>query len=140
MGILGNLAGNTSNLKKCKWCGRTYDAYESYASTTSFCSEKCEKEYGDDRFGPSDDPELETVDRDRTKLNLINKNNGIGLQDELYDEVVEFITSYQKISVSMLQRKFTIGRNRAQRIMDQLEKEIKVYPIDLNKEYQVLLF
>ena len=41
--------------------------------------------------------------------------------DELFDDVVAFIAQEQKCSISMLQRKFSIGYNRSARIVDELE-------------------
>ena len=42
--------------------------------------------------------------------------------DPLYDEVVDLITSTNKASASMIQRKFKVGYNRAGRIIDELEE------------------
>ncbi|MGD0756815.1 MAG: hypothetical protein ABR927_17335 [Bacteroidales bacterium] len=69
MGILGSISGNASKWIKCKWCGKSFDTFDSYDSSTDFCSEKCEKEYGDDRFGPEDNyaPEPEIVYKAITK-------------------------------------------------------------------------
>ena len=45
-------------------------------------------------------------------------------EDEpLYNEIIDFITETGKCSASMLQRKFSIGYNRAARIVDKLEAE-----------------
>lgn len=41
--------------------------------------------------------------------------------DPLYDEVVAFITEKRKVSVSLLQRHFSIGYNRSARIVEGLE-------------------
>lgn len=43
--------------------------------------------------------------------------------DELFDEIVEFLKEQEFISVSMLQRKFRIGFNRAARLMEELEEK-----------------
>lgn len=42
--------------------------------------------------------------------------------DEMYEEVLEFVLTKKDVSVSMLQRQFRIGYNRAARIVDTLEK------------------
>lgn len=47
-----------------------------------------------------------------------DKNDDV---DELFDDVVAFIAQEQKCSISMLQRKFSIGYNRSARIVDELE-------------------
>ncbi|MGY3777524.1 DNA translocase FtsK [Isobaculum melis] len=44
-------------------------------------------------------------------------------QDEYYDQVLELMVEQGNISVSVLQRKFNIGYNRAARIVDQLEEQ-----------------
>lgn len=41
-------------------------------------------------------------------------------RDELFDEVVTYVAQQQKGSSSMIQRKFSVGYNRAARILDQL--------------------
>ena len=64
MGILGSISGDVSKWIKCKWCEKSFDTFDSYDSSTDFCSEKCEKEYGFDRFGPTEDSELEIVNKE----------------------------------------------------------------------------
>ncbi len=51
------------------------------------------------------------------------QHNDLGELDELFDEVVEFVTSSGNTSVSSIQRRFRVGFNRAARIMDQLEDQ-----------------
>lgn len=41
--------------------------------------------------------------------------------DEIFEEVVEFIIEQQRVSVSLIQRTFRVGFNRASRIFDELE-------------------
>lgn len=41
----------------------------------------------------------------------------------LFDDVVEFVLSTGNTSTSYVQRKFSVGFNRAARIMDQLEEQ-----------------
>lgn len=43
--------------------------------------------------------------------------------DELFDEVVAFITETRKVSISSIQRKFRIGYNRSARLVDQLQAQ-----------------
>ena len=51
------------------------------------------------------------------------KGGGTGSaeDDPLYDEIVAFITEKRKVSVSLLQRHFSIGYNRSARIVEGLE-------------------
>jgi DNA segregation ATPase FtsK/SpoIIIE, S-DNA-T family len=48
--------------------------------------------------------------------------------DDRYEEAVEIVTSERKASVSMLQRKMTIGFARAGRLIDQMERRGVVGP------------
>ncbi|RME61480.1 MAG: DNA translocase FtsK [Candidatus Dadabacteria bacterium] len=60
--------------------------------------------------------------------------------DPLYDSIVEFIVQKGSASVSMIQRRFRIGYNRAARIMDTLEQEGIVGPSEgASKQRKVLL-
>ncbi|MBM6829845.1 DNA translocase FtsK 4TM domain-containing protein [Anaerotignum lactatifermentans] len=59
--------------------------------------------------------------------------------DEFYEQAVELIIEKEKASVSMLQRQFRIGYNRAARLMDELEKRGMVGPEDGSKPRKVLI-
>ncbi|AME01659.1 hypothetical protein A9Z64_05970 [Moraxella osloensis] len=50
--------------------------------------------------------------------------------DPLYDEVVRFIREGGKVSASSIQRKFSIGYNRAARLIDRMEAEGIVSSVD----------
>ena len=62
-----------------------------------------------------------------------------GSEDELFDQVVEFITREQKCSVSLLQRHFRIGYQRASRIVEELENHGFIGPQNGAKSRQVYL-
>ncbi len=62
----------------------------------------------------------------------------MGNLDELYEEAARLVVSSQQGSTSSIQRKFSIGYNRAGRIMDQLEASGIVGPADGSKPRQVL--
>ncbi|MCX7724012.1 MAG: DNA translocase FtsK 4TM domain-containing protein [Thermodesulfovibrio sp.] len=49
-------------------------------------------------------------------------------KDELYEAVIEYAKQVGEISISLIQRKFKIGYNRAARIMDLLEEDGLVGP------------
>ena len=59
--------------------------------------------------------------------------------DPLYKEVLLFIAKTQKASASLLQRRFKIGYNRAARIIDMLEEDGYIGPVDDSKPRKVFL-
>ena len=59
--------------------------------------------------------------------------------DPLYKEVLLFIAKTQKASASLLQRRFKIGYNRAARIIDMLEEDGYIGPVDGSKSRKVFL-
>ena len=50
--------------------------------------------------------------------------------DVVYDEAMEFVTQKGSASISLIQRRFRIGYNRAARIIEQMEREGVVGPSD----------
>jgi DNA segregation ATPase FtsK/SpoIIIE, S-DNA-T family len=60
-------------------------------------------------------------------------------RDELFDDAARIVVFNQMGSTSMIQRKFSIGYNRAGRIMDQLEVAGVVGPSEGSKARQVLI-
>ncbi len=60
-------------------------------------------------------------------------------RDEYFDDAARIVVLNQQGSTSMIQRKFSIGYNRAGRIMDQLEAAGIVGPSDGSKARKVLL-
>jgi len=57
--------------------------------------------------------------------------------DDLFEEAARLVVTTQQGSTSSIQRKFSIGYNRAGRIMDQLEAAGVVGPVDGSKPRQV---
>ena len=66
--------------------------------------------------------------------------SGININDldPLYDEVVDLITSTNKASASMIQRKFKVGYNRAGRIIDELEETGVIQKADNGRDWIVI--
>ncbi|MCX8023149.1 MAG: DNA translocase FtsK 4TM domain-containing protein [Syntrophorhabdaceae bacterium] len=60
------------------------------------------------------------------------------IEDEKYREAVEFVIEKQEASISMIQRRFKIGYNRAARIVERMEREGIVGPSDGVKPREVL--
>ncbi|RLA98096.1 MAG: DNA translocase FtsK, partial [Deltaproteobacteria bacterium] len=59
--------------------------------------------------------------------------------DEKYEEAVAFVMEVGQASVSLLQRRFKIGYNRAARIIERMEREGIVGPSDGVKPREVLI-
>lgn len=60
-------------------------------------------------------------------------------EDELYPEAVQLVVEMQTASVSMLQRRFRIGYNRAARLIDEMEANNIVGPHEGSKPRTVLI-
>lgn len=59
-------------------------------------------------------------------------------QDLIYDQVVAFVVDNQRVSVSLVQRHFKIGYNRAARIVEAMEAAGVVSPMKANGNRDVL--
>lgn len=59
--------------------------------------------------------------------------------DEKYDEAVAFVAEIGQASISLIQRRFRIGYNRAARIVEKMEQEGVVGPSDGVKPREVLV-
>ncbi len=60
-------------------------------------------------------------------------------QDELTEDAIAFIFKSKQASVSMLQRRFRIGYNRAARIIDEIEDKGIIGPSDGSRPRQLLI-
>ena len=67
------------------------------------------------------------------------KRGGAEPQDELTEDAIAFILKSGQASVSMLQRRFRIGYNRAARIIDEIEDKGIIGPSDGSRPRQVLI-
>jgi len=63
----------------------------------------------------------------------------LGKKDPLYEEAARLVVGSQQGSTSSIQRRFSIGYNRAGRIIDQLEASGVVGPFEGSKARQVLV-
>lgn len=66
-------------------------------------------------------------------------SSGAAERDELFDEAARIIVRHQQGSVSLLQRRLSIGYSRAARLVDQLEEAGIVGPFDGSKAREVLI-
>ncbi|MGR3741504.1 DNA translocase FtsK [Companilactobacillus sp. DQM5] len=84
----------------------------------------------DETMIPSDEPEVDDSQKSNDEKNNI---------DEYWYEALELIISQQSASVSMLQRRFQIGYNRAARMVDSMEDKGLVGPSEGSKGRKVLI-
>ena len=66
------------------------------------------------------------------------ENSADELDDEKYKEALEFVMEKGEASISMIQRRFRVGYNRAARIIERMEEEGVVGPSDGVKPREVL--
>ena len=92
----------------------------------SWVKEQQEAVYNEDMIPSKNDSENQTDGEDEP-------------EDEFYDQAVALVRKQQSASVSMLQRRFRIGYNRAARIMDAMEAKGIVGPSEGSKPRQVLI-
>lgn len=91
----------------------------------SFIKEQAEADY-DDYFDPG-----EVSDSD-------HGSNGAPEGDPLFEEAKALVLETQKASASMLQRRLSVGFNRATRLMDELEEAGVIGPAEGTKPRKVL--
>lgn len=60
-------------------------------------------------------------------------------RDEFFDEAMKIVCQFKRASSSLLQRRLSIGYNRAARILDQLEQEGVIGPGDGAKPREILI-
>ncbi|MEN8426744.1 DNA translocase FtsK 4TM domain-containing protein [Acinetobacter schindleri] len=65
--------------------------------------------------------------------------DGASDRDPLYDQCVSFVLETRKASTSSLQRKFSLGYNRAARIIDQMEENGVVSAMGANGKREILI-
>ena len=92
----------------------------------SWVKEQQEAVYNEDMIPSKNDSDSQTNDNDEP-------------EDEFYDQAVALVRKQQSASVSMLQRRFRIGYNRAARIVDAMEAKGIVGPSEGSKHRQVLI-
>ncbi|MDN6627062.1 MAG: DNA translocase FtsK, partial [Pisciglobus halotolerans] len=93
---------------------------EEVERVVTFVTKQQEANYIEEMI-PSDEPELSQGEA----------------EDELYNEAVSLVVEMQTASISMLQRRFRIGYNRAARMMDEMEMRGVVGPSEGSKPRKV---
>lgn len=78
----------------------------------------------------------------KLKDNNLTANESVffeDVEDPLYKEILNFVLNQEKISVSLIQRKYRLGYNRAARIIDLLEERGIIGPPNGSKPREVLI-
>ncbi|MGA9698943.1 MAG: DNA translocase FtsK, partial [Acinetobacter sp.] len=81
---------------------------------------------------------LTPYDEEPTSRGLEDGDGGSD-RDALYDQCVSFVLETRKASTSSLQRKFSLGYNRAARIIDQMEENGIVSSMGANGKREILV-
>jgi S-DNA-T family DNA segregation ATPase FtsK/SpoIIIE len=81
---------------------------------------------------------LDHVEQQSTCSDDVDVKTG-GSDDELYDEITNFVIKTQKASASLLQRKFKIGYNKAATMIDLLEERGVIGPATGNSKPREVL-
>ncbi len=80
-------------------------------------------------------PEYEGVDINNSEPGSVD----LGKRDSLFEDAARVVVANQSGSTSLIQRRFSIGYNRAGRIIDQLEAAGVIGPFEGSKARQVLI-
>jgi S-DNA-T family DNA segregation ATPase FtsK/SpoIIIE len=73
------------------------------------------------------------------KKGVVNGTGGGGGEDDLFEQAVRIVCAHDRASSSLLQRRLSIGFNRAARLLEQLEEAGVVGPADGSKPRDVLI-
>ncbi|GEK91337.1 FtsK/SpoIIIE family DNA translocase [Alkalibacterium kapii] len=95
---------------------------EEVEAVVAFVKEQQEANYVEEMI-PKDEPKTQTGES----------------EDELYNDAVDLVVDMQTASISLLQRRFRIGYNRAARIVDEMEVKGIVGPHEGSKPREVLV-
>ena len=83
---------------------------------------------------------LEAVEHNNTDVGTMDEATvDVDSDEELYQQVLEFVVRTQKASASLLQRKFKIGYNKAARMIDTLEENGVIGPATGNSKPREVL-
>lgn len=88
---------------------------------------------------PKYDNKFENLEANSNSNGSYSNANGEGQKDVLYDEILNYAIRMGQISASLIQRKYSIGYNRAARIMDMFEERGIVGPAKGSKPRDVLV-
>lgn len=89
--------------------------------------------------GPRYSDKFENLDKNAGGSSSMGGGDKSDNKDVLYDEVLNYAIRMGQISASLIQRKYSIGYNRAARIMDMFEEQGLVGPAKGSKPRDVLV-
>lgn len=81
-----------------------------------------------DFIKPQGEPDYSLMESIEIPASEGSEDNNLDESDELYDKVIELGETLGEISISLIQRRFKIGFNRAARLMELLERDGYVGP------------
>ncbi|MBQ6135118.1 MAG: cell division protein FtsK [Bacilli bacterium] len=110
----------------------SYITDEEIERIIDFTKKQQEASYSDDFM------RLEETKEEADEMSEDNSKPASG-DDELYDQVVDFVIKTQKASASLLQRKFKIGYNKAATMIDELEENGIIGPATGNSKPREVL-
>ncbi|MGT2926671.1 DNA translocase FtsK [Streptococcus cuniculipharyngis] len=93
----------------------------------SFIKSQAQADY-DENFDPGE----------VTEADMASGNGGAGAGDPLFEEAKQLVIETQKASASMIQRRLSVGFNRATRLMEELEEAGIIGPAEGTKPRKVL--
>ena len=80
----------------------------------------------------------EYIEEVTKSIEVQEMNNEAETDDDLYNEAVEFVVETRRASISSIQRKFRIGYNRAARLIETMEENGIVTPMNSNGSREVI--
>jgi S-DNA-T family DNA segregation ATPase FtsK/SpoIIIE len=69
---------------------------------------------------------------------VIARTAASGSGDGLYQEIIDFVRQQGKVSISLIQRRFSIGFNKAARYVEQMEQDGIIGPANGSKPREVM--
>ena len=84
-------------------------------------------------------PETEKIDFSVQATSLSPETGAAGEKDPLFDQAVEIVLNSNRISISLVQRNLRIGYNRAARIIEDMERNGMISPMDSTGNRKVLV-
>ena len=87
-------------------------------------------------FRDSGSPEY--IEEVTKSIEVQDLNSDSDTDDDLYNEAVEFVIETRRATISSIQRKFRIGYNRAARLIETMEENGIVSPMNSNGSREVL--